>query len=49
MDQSLDEISGDRQQRNGGNRGRQGRRNNRNDYPRDGVRKVHTPPQSSDT
>ncbi|TGO21436.1 hypothetical protein BPAE_0220g00110 [Botrytis paeoniae] len=41
MDQSLDEISGDRQQRNGGNRGRQGRRNNRNDYPRDGVRKPY--------
>ncbi|CAD6445899.1 9ab16640-0268-4ed1-8c6f-92f561354b03 [Sclerotinia trifoliorum] len=39
MDRSLDEITGDRQQRNGGNRGRQGRRNNRNDLPRDGVRK----------
>ncbi|KAF7853870.1 hypothetical protein EAF04_010537 [Stromatinia cepivora] len=39
MDRSLDEITGDRQQRNGGNRGRQGRRNNRNDFPRDGVRK----------
>jgi len=46
MDRALDEIVSERQ-RGGGHHGRRGGR--RNDYPRDGVRKVHTPPSSSYT